>query len=124
MLKIFSIYNSKSIPREGEYNLTEENFDLSFCNDNLILQYTKYDNNQEQFMQLLTRQLEKNLLRIKTWYSNKERDYNYNLNKLMVINEELSLKFDDLNNSKSWKITKPLRDITHLLRKCKKKLVK
>jgi hypothetical protein len=73
MLERYSMYTSTSLPDDNTAQLKEKAFDTSFCQNNLKLRYTKYDSGKDYFLQILTTQLEKNLLRMPSWRSTEER---------------------------------------------------
>jgi glycosyltransferase involved in cell wall biosynthesis len=106
MLERFSVYNSTFIPKDNNYQLFDGIFDTSFCLDKLNLRYTNYTHSREYFLSLLTTQLEKNMARI----------YRQKVNKLQEKNIQLHQQLDALHNSRSWKITKPLRFVSGLIK--------
>jgi hypothetical protein len=116
MLERFSIYNSTSIPDDNNYQLFEEIFDTSFCHDKLKLRYTIYNNENNVFLKVLTTQLEKNLLRM---HNNTQVPSTPEMRKLQKENTQLQQQLDALLNSKSWKITKPLRFLSRTIKKQK-----
>jgi len=67
MLEKYSAYTGISLPEDGDYKLFEHSFDTSFCHDELKLRYTNYGAGKECFFQMLTTQLERNLLHIPSW---------------------------------------------------------
>jgi len=73
MLEIYSAYNSTSIPDYNNYDIHEKLFDISFCHDKLKLRYTDYASNKIYFLQILAAQMEKNILRMPSWRSSRER---------------------------------------------------
>jgi hypothetical protein len=71
-LERLSAYNMSFIPNDNNYKLLEKPFDTSFCYDKITLRYTRlYDNNN--FIKLLTTQLERNLRSMPSWRSVNER---------------------------------------------------
>jgi len=73
MLERYSQYNSTSLAGDCYHESKKKEFDISFCHNKLKLRYTKYDNDKEYFLPILTTQLEKNLLRMPSWRSAMER---------------------------------------------------
>jgi glycosyltransferase involved in cell wall biosynthesis len=114
MLERFSIYNSTSIPDDNNCQLFESIFDTSFCQDKLKLRYTRYNNEKDNFIKILTTQLERNLVRMS---NNEQITITPGLNRLKEKNIQLQSQLNALLNSKSWKITRPLRFLSRLIKK-------
>jgi hypothetical protein len=107
MLERFSAYNSTFIPGDNNYQLFDGIFDTSFCQDKLNLRYTNYANSKEYFLSILITQLEKNLSRV----------YRQKINKLRKRNKRLRQQLNVLHNSRSWRITKPLRFLSGIVKR-------
>jgi hypothetical protein len=73
MLDKYSTYIDFSFTDDKEYDFKESIFDSSFCNDKLQLRYTNYKNINNNFMKILTTQLEKNLRNMPSWRPALER---------------------------------------------------
>jgi len=68
-----SAYTGTSLPKDDNYKLLEATFDTSFCQDKLKLRYTKYGAGKDNFLQMLTTQLEMHLRGIPSWRPGLER---------------------------------------------------
>jgi glycosyltransferase involved in cell wall biosynthesis len=111
----YSLYNTENnlgkdelekIKKElGDNLLINDKLKLSFCTDKLILHYTKYEEYNKSFIRTITTQIEKTVVYLTTEIDEKSK-------LLGKIKEEQ----DVLLNSRSWRITKPLRDFTIFVR--------
>ena len=73
MIEKYSTYIDFPVPNDANYILKESRFDISFCKNKLILQYTDYKVKEDDFIKTLTIQLEKNLRNMPSWRSSLER---------------------------------------------------
>jgi len=73
MLEKYSTYIEFPFPKDKDYQLKENNFDISFCENKLKLRYTNYKINENDFIKMLSIQLEKNLRNMPSWRSSLER---------------------------------------------------
>ena len=115
MLERYSAYTETSLPKDDNYKLIEGPFDTSFCNDKLTLRYTNYNIAQERFLQMLTTQLEKNLLNVMSRRHVDERieaGEQLSIANTTIYNLNNYIKqLEDIHNTFLWKVLKKLRNI-------------
>ena len=115
MLEKYSAYTGTSLPEDDSYKLVEGSFDTSFCNDKLTLRYTNYNNGKERFFQMLTTQLERNLMYIPIWRPVAERkEAGEQLSMANMTINNLNQYINTLtkpNGINTWKIYKLLKKI-------------
>jgi len=110
----------------GDNLLVNDKLKLSFCADKLILHYTKYEKDNKSFIRAITTQIDKTVVYLATEIDEKSRLLEETKAKarverdgLIAERDGLIAERDGLLNSRSWRITKPLRNFTAFVRRHK-----